>query len=181
LAVKWTKNRFVAPTVVTNVRADEPLMREEIFGPILPVLAVESLAEAVRFVNARDKPLSLYVFSKDKSTIDKIINQTSSGNVCVNDVVMQVACPDMPFGGVGASGTGAYNGRWSFEEFSHRRTVLEKGTFLDPSIRYPPYTPSKIASFERAANLKLPANLPSLKQIGAVAAGLGLFALRAKM
>jgi len=135
--------RYVAPTVVTEVAPDDPLMDDEIFGPVLPVLRVRDMDEAVRFVSSRPKPLALYVFSSSKATVDRVLAGTSSGSVGVNVTVQQVAVPDLPFGGVGPSGTGAYHGRQGFENFSHRRAVLSKPTRLDPPVLYPPYTRAK--------------------------------------
>ena len=136
--------RYIAPTILQNVSLDSPVMAEEIFGPILPVIAVDGPGEAIKIVNDRPNPLALYVFSKDKHVTAEIIERTHSGGVCVNDVVMHIIVPELPFGGVGASGIGAYNGRSSFETFSHRRGVLTKGFRLDAPLRYPPYTDSKV-------------------------------------
>jgi len=136
--------RYVAPTILTNVNPSDPVMQEEIFGPVLPVLSVDSVQDAVKFINARPKPLALYIFSGSNATQQFIINNTSSGGVAINDAIMQVVCPDLPFGGVGESGMGAYNGQATFETFTHRKSVLSKATWTDPSIRYPPYTESKV-------------------------------------
>jgi aldehyde dehydrogenase (NAD+) len=125
------------------VKPDAPVMQEEIFGPILPVLTVKSIDEAIRFVVARDKPLALYVFASDPVAAREVLSRTSSGAALVNDVVMHAGVPDLPFGGVGGSGMGAYHGRHGFETFSHRKAVLKKATWADPSIRYPPFTDDK--------------------------------------
>ena len=135
--------RYIAPTVLRGVSPDAKVMEDEIFGPILPVLTVSGVEEAVRFINARPKPLALYVFSRDAGSVRRIVDRTSSGGVCVNDTVTHLACPELPFGGVGASGMGAYHGRQSFETFSHRKSVLDKSTRLDPPLRYPPYDADK--------------------------------------
>jgi len=135
--------RYLAPTIVTDVPPDDPLMDDEIFGPILPVLRVGDMDEAVRYVSSRAKPLALYVFSASKSTVDRVIAGTSSGGVGVNLTVQQLAIPGLPFGGVGESGMGAYHGRYGFETFSHRRGVFSKPTLLDPPVQYPPYTKIK--------------------------------------
>ncbi len=131
--------RYLAPTIVTDVPREDPLMDDEIFGPVLPVLRVGDMEEAVRFVSSRPKPLALYVFSSSKETIDRVLSGTSSGSVGVNLTVQQVAVPALPFGGVGASGMGAYHGRQGFETFSHRRAILSKPTRFDPPVVYPPY------------------------------------------
>ncbi len=136
-------DRYVAPTILRNVRPDAKVMQEEIFGPILPVLTVESVDEAIEFVNAREKPLALYVFTRDKATSRRVVERTSSGGACINDVVAHLGVPDLPFGGVGESGMGAYHGRHGFETFSHRKAVLDKSTLVDPALRYPPYVENK--------------------------------------
>ncbi len=118
-------------------------MQEEIFGPILPVLAVESVDDAIAFVNGRDKPLALYVFAKDDATVDKVLEQTSSGGVCVNHTLMHITPASLPFGGVGPSGMGAYHGKAGFDVFTHHKSVLRKPSRPDPSILYPPYTALK--------------------------------------
>ncbi len=141
--------RYIAPTILRNVAADAPVMTEEIFGPILPVLAVRSIDEAVRFVNARPKPLALYVFSKDPKVGEDVLARTSSGGACVNATIWQLANPNLPFGGVGPSGMGAYHGRSSFETFSHRKSVVTKSTRVDPKLAYPPYTRWKTAILRR--------------------------------
>lgn len=135
--------RYVAPTVLTDVPVGDPVMDDEIFGPVLPVLSVSDIDDAVRFVNARPKPLALYVFTKAKETVERVLARTSSGGVGVNCTVVQLAIPGLPFGGVGESGMGAYHGRQGFETFSHRRAVLAKPTRPDPPVQYPPYTKAK--------------------------------------
>jgi aldehyde dehydrogenase (NAD+) len=138
------EERYIAPTVIRGVEATAPVMADEIFGPILPVLAVADLEEAIAFVNARPKPLALYVFSENRAVARRVIDRTSSGGVCINDTIAHLAIPDLPFGGVGASGMGAYHGRAGFETFSHRRSVLEHSTTVDPAMRYPPYDERKL-------------------------------------
>ena len=133
------RERYVAPTVLRNVDPNAAVMSEEIFGPILPVIAVDSIDGAIDFVNERDKPLALYVFSNDTDTTDRVLARTSAGGVCVNATMWHVANPNLPFGGVGPSGVGAYHGRYSFETFSHRKAICEKSTRVDPRIPYPPY------------------------------------------
>jgi len=135
--------RYLAPTVLRDVTPDAPVMQDEIFGPILPVLTVDSVDEAIAFVNERDKPLALYVFSKSSSTVQRVLDETSSGGACVNATMYHVAVPSLPFGGVGPSGMGAYHGRSSFETFSHAKSVLRKGVKPDPALAYPPYTKTK--------------------------------------
>ena len=133
-------DKYIAPTVVDNVSADDKVMEDEIFGPILPVLTWNNLQEAIDFVNERPKPLALYVFSRNKKLQESVIGSTSFGGGCVNEVITHLGNPDLPFGGVGASGMGAYHGRDSFEVFSHRKSLLKRGFWMDVKLRYPPYT-----------------------------------------
>jgi aldehyde dehydrogenase (NAD+) len=131
----------IQPTVVVDPDPDEPLMTNEIFGPILPVITVESLDDAIRFVNYRPKPLSAYLFTKTRAVRERVIKDVPAGGMLVNHLAFQVSTAKLPFGGVGASGMGAYHGRWGFEEFSHRKSVLTKPTRPDLSrFIYPPYT-----------------------------------------
>lgn len=130
---------YFAPTILRHVMPDAPVMADEIFGPILPVIAVKNMDDAVAFVNARPKPLALYLFSSSKSVQDRVIAATSSGSVCVNHVMLQIAVPSLPFGGVGASGMGVYHGKSTFDTFTHFKSVLTKPTWFDPSLLYPPY------------------------------------------
>jgi aldehyde dehydrogenase (NAD+) len=137
------EQRYIAPTVLREVALDAPVMAEEIFGPVLPVLPVADVNEAIDFVNERDRPLALYVFSGSSDTQDRVLTHTTSGGAGLNATVLQVAVPDLPFGGVGPSGMGAYHGRAGFETFSHRKGVLTKSTRVDPAFAYPPYTKRK--------------------------------------
>ncbi|GAB7143858.1 aldehyde dehydrogenase family protein [Mycobacterium riyadhense] len=131
----------IQPTVVVDPDPDGPLMTNEIFGPILPVVTVKSLDEAIGFVNSRPKPLSAYLFTKGRATRERVIKEVSAGGMLVNHLAFQVSTAKLPFGGVGASGMGAYHGKWGFEEFSHRKSVLTKPTRPDMSkMIYPPYT-----------------------------------------
>jgi aldehyde dehydrogenase (NAD+) len=142
-------DRYIAPTVLKNVSPDSAVMQDEIFGPILPVLKVDDVDEAIRFVNQRPKPLALYVFSENKSTQRRVVDRTTSGGASINHTWMHLAVPELPFGGVGASGMGAYHGKASFDTFTHRRSVLTKPTLLDPPIMYPPYSGFKEAVLKR--------------------------------
>jgi aldehyde dehydrogenase (NAD+) len=136
-----TATTRIEPTVVVDPDPDEPLMTDEIFGPILPVVTVSSLDDAIGFVNARPKPLAAYLFTKAKSIRERVVNEVSAGGMVVNHLVFHFATTRLPFGGVGPSGTGAYHGRWGFEEFSHRKAVVAKPTRPDvSSFIYPPYT-----------------------------------------
>ena len=135
--------RYIAPTILRNVSIDAPVMQEEIFGPILPVIAVPDMGAAMDFVNSRPKPLVLYLFSNSRAVENEVVERTTSGNVCINEVVLHLVVPELPFGGVGPSGMGRYHGRWSFDTFTHAKGVLHKSVLLDLPIRYPPYTESR--------------------------------------
>jgi aldehyde dehydrogenase (NAD+) len=125
-------------------------MANEIFGPLLPVITVQSLDDAIRFVNARPKPLSAYLFTKSRAVRERVINEVPAGGMVVNHMAFQVSTVKLPFGGVGASGMGAYHGRFGFEEFSHRKSVLTKPTRPDlTSFIYPPYTARAIKMARR--------------------------------
>ena len=128
--------RYLSPTILTDVQENAPVMQEEIFGPIFPVLTFKDLDEVISFVNKREKPLALYYFGKDDQ---KILRHTSSGGACVNDVIMHIVNHKVPFGGVGNSGMGAYHGKDSFLIFSHRRSVIKTPTWVDMPFRYMPY------------------------------------------
>ena len=143
------EERYIAPTILADVRPDAPVMREEIFGPILPVLAVGSLDEALVFVNARPRPLALYLFARDAGTARRVVRETTAGGTIVNHVICHLANPDLPFGGVGESGQGSYHGHAGFRAFSHERAVLHAGRWSLAPLYYPPYGPR----MRRIANL----------------------------
>ncbi len=141
--------RYIAPTVLVDVDTESPLMREEIFGPLLPVLSVPSTRDAVEFVNDRDHPLALYVFAADRAVVDDVVARTTSGGVTVNGTLLHVTNPHLPFGGVGPSGTGGYHGEAGVRLFQHLKPVLTRSTAVDPSLTYPPYSAAKAAIFRR--------------------------------
>jgi aldehyde dehydrogenase (NAD+) len=145
-------DKFIAPTVLVNVSPDSLAMQEEIFGPILPVLEVENVEQAINFVNARPSPLGLYVFAEDEHVVEQILGSTTSGDAAVNDCTIQPLVPDLPFGGVGNSGMGKYHGEWGFRSYTNARGVLHHGTASDPDLRYPPYSRQK-GPRERAVSL----------------------------
>ena len=130
----------IEPTVVVDPAPDDAVMADEIFGPILPIITVGSTDEAVAFVNARPKPLALYVFTASQQKGRDLVDRMPSGGAVINHIAMHCLVPQLPFGGVGASGMGAYHGQWGFEALSHRRAVLSKPAKPDPSLLYPPYT-----------------------------------------
>lgn len=131
-------DRYIEPTLLDNVSVDSAVMREEIFGPVLPIIEIESVDEAIGFINKREKPLALYVFAED-GVAKHVVEHTSSGGACINDVIMHIANERMPFGGVGNSGMGRYHGRDSLYAFSHRRATLNTPTWIDLPFRYMPY------------------------------------------
>lgn len=141
------EDKYIAPTVVVDVAEDDALMQEEIFGPILPIITVESLDEGIALVNRQEKPLALYVFSEESSVVNKVLENTSSGGFCSNDGIIHMTLPTLPFGGVGSSGWGHYHGRWGFETFSHRRACMLRGWALERfnGLRYPPYGEDKLS------------------------------------
>lgn len=146
-------SRYVAPTIVQHVQKTDSIMREEIFGPILPVVKVRGLDEAIEYINSRDKPLAAYVFATDRHVTKRFIRETTSGSVCVNDVIVHIALDSLPFGGVGNSGIGRYHGKHSFDCYSNKKAVLERsfnavGEALGKK-RYPPYSDSSMNLFKQ--------------------------------
>lgn len=133
------ENRYTPATVLTGITADMLIMDSEIFGPILPIIAYDTLDEAIQFVQARPKPLALYVFGKAENKINEVIARTTSGSACVNHCILQIANNSVPFGGVGMSGTGNYHGIYGFKTFSHERNVMQQGAFDTMQFFYPPY------------------------------------------
>jgi aldehyde dehydrogenase (NAD+) len=133
----------IEPTIVVDPDPGAPLMSEEIFGPVLPVLTVPTIEAAIDFVNDRPKPLALYLFTGSRAVREQVLTSTTSGGAVVNHLTMHCLVPQLPFGGVGNSGMGAYHGEWGFQTFSHRKAVLTKPARPDPSLMYPPYTELK--------------------------------------
>jgi aldehyde dehydrogenase (NAD+) len=133
------EGRYAAPTLLTGVGPGMAIMDEEIFGPILPMLAYDSIGEAIAFVQSRPKPLALYVFGKDKAAIREVLARTTSGSACVNDLIVQIENLNVPFGGIGMSGTGNYHGVYGFRAFSHERNCMRQGPLALASGFYPPY------------------------------------------
>lgn len=130
---------YISPTVLTDVDSGAKLMEEEIFGPILPVLTFREIGEAIDLINAKPKPLAFYAFTENDKTESQLLNQCSFGGGAVNDVVAYLGNPNLPFGGVGASGMGNYHGKASFDTFSHTKSIMKKALWLDIPFRYPPY------------------------------------------
>lgn len=173
------KDRFIEPTIITDVKPTDPVMQDEIFGPVLPVMTVNDEDEAIAFINSREKPLALYIFSKNQKCIDKIMSRTSSGGTTVNDTLLHPSIETLPFGGVGNSGMGAYHGKFSFDTFSHKRACLVRKQAMEGinKIRYPPYTDQKL-SFINKVLVKNPSRGRGLKtwfMVLVVGICLGLF------
>jgi aldehyde dehydrogenase (NAD+) len=133
------EERYIAPTIIENITWEDPVMLDEIFGPILPTIEFEDLEEVITMVNSKPKPLALYFFSNNKKHQDRIIKMISYGGGCINDTIIHVASAYAPFGGVGASGMGSYHGKGSFDLFSHKKSVIKKSNIIDIKIRYAPY------------------------------------------
>lgn len=139
----------IQPTLLDRVTPDDPIMGEEIFGPLLPILTYDRLEEAVDLIRSRPRPLALYLFSEDRAVQRQILKTVPFGGGCVNDTILHLASSRLPFGGVGASGMGAYHGRYSFDTFSHLKGVLHASTAVDLPLRYPPYTPGQVKWLRR--------------------------------
>ena len=141
---QWREDTLqIAPVLVDEPSWDSPLMNEEIFGPVLPVLSVASVEEAGRIIKKGEKPLALYLFTSRKAAETYILNRISFGGGCINDTVIHLASNYLPFGGVGTSGMGAYHGKYTFETFSHEKAVVKKSVRIDLPVRYQPYTKRK--------------------------------------
>ena len=139
------QTRVFEPTIMQQVSFDDKIMQEEIFGPILPVITYENLDEAISEIKKREKPLSCYVFTSSNTLKNKIINELSFGSGAINECIMQITNSNMPFGGVGESGIGAYHGEFGFKTFSHFKSMLEKPSWFEPNLKYYPHTKFKFA------------------------------------
>lgn len=143
------KKRYIQPTIIRATSWDTPCMEEELFGPILPIIEYSDLNQVIESVQAKEKPLALYIFTEDQSVEKRLIDSISSGGVCVNDTIMHILNPGLPFGGVGNAGMGQYHGKYSFETFSHKRSICKKSTKISTNMIYPPYTKEKLAIIRR--------------------------------
>lgn len=141
--------RCITPTVLTDVSPDSALMTEEIFGPLLPIVEIDGIDDAIRFITARPHPLALYVFAENRGVVDRVLESTTSGGVTVNGTLLHLTSPHLPFGGIGESGMGGYHGKSGVRLFQHMKPVLMRGTKIDPSIAYPPYTEKKLKLFRK--------------------------------
>jgi aldehyde dehydrogenase (NAD+) len=140
---------LIEPTLIEDVSWESPLMQEEIFGPLWPILNFDSLSKVVDELKQKEKPLALYLFTKSDQYKNQVFKGLSFGGGSLNDTIMHLANPELPFGGVGASGLGAYHGEAGFLCFSHQKSILEKSTWIDPDLRYPPYSEAKLKWFQR--------------------------------
>ena len=138
------EKRYISPTVLDHVTWEDTVMQEEIFGPILPILVYKNLDEAIQKVIEGEKPLSAYIFSNNAKEQTKILEKLSFGGGCINDTLMHISNHHLPFGGVGNSGLGNYHGKFGFDAFSHQKAILDKSIYLEPELKYPPYTDGKL-------------------------------------
>ena len=139
---------YIEPTILSDVSLASPMMEEEIFGPILPVVDFVDFEQALAFVRNRPAPLALYLFTNDRQTQQRLVAETCSGGICINDTVVHLLGKDLPFGGVGKSGMGSYHGRASFDAFTHSKSVMERALWADPGVRYPPFA-QPLGTFKR--------------------------------
>ncbi len=132
-------DNYIAPTVIGEVSEESAIMQDEIFGPIFPLIEYSDIKEVITFVNNREKPLALYYFTNDKKKAKQVLSETSSGGACINDTIVHVGSHKLPFGGVGNSGMGRYHGKFSFDTFSHQKSVVFSSGKIDIKLKYPPY------------------------------------------
>ncbi|KAM7344320.1 aldehyde dehydrogenase type III isoform 2-T2 [Cochliomyia hominivorax] len=174
----YAAERFIEPTIIVDVKPEDPVMQSEIFGPILPIVNVESAYDAIKFINSREKPLVVYVFSKSKKVIKEFKDNTLSGGFCSNETIMHCGVDVLPFGGVGSSGMGCYHGKYGFDTFTHKKSCLGKN--LKPlgeklaSGRYPPYSERKAAILNFLLRKRRPFPNLYLSHIFAFGLGIGL-------
>ena len=148
-----TSGREIEPTVLHNVKYSDDIMKEEIFGPILPVISYQNIDEVIQYVNDNPKPLSCYIFTNNKQVKKRILNEISFGGGAVNDAIMHIANSKLPFGGVGNSGIGSYHGEAGFKSFSHYKSILDKSNLMELSLKYYPHSKSKLSWIQRFMNL----------------------------
>ncbi|KAL5130142.1 Aldehyde dehydrogenase family 3 member F1 [Glycine soja] len=146
------QNLFIEPTILVDPPLEAAIMSEEIFGPLLPIITVEKIEDSIKFINSRPKPLALYVFTKNQTLQRRMISETSSGSVTINDAILQYAVDTVPFGGVGESGFGMYHGKFSFDTFSHQKAIVRRSFLTDFWYRYPPWTLNKLQLLEVSYN-----------------------------
>ncbi|MEC5395542.1 aldehyde dehydrogenase [Bergeyella sp. RCAD1439] len=142
-------HRYIAPTLLAPISWDDAIMQEEIFGPLLPVLSYDSFSDALEQIRQHEKPLAAYLFSHNAEEQQRFTQEISFGGGCINDVIMHLSNPNLPFGGVGQSGIGHYHGAFGFEAFSHQKALLKKSLWGEPNLKYPPYSEKKFAWIKR--------------------------------
>lgn len=140
---------YIQPCVLDQVSFDDPVMQEEIFGPILPVIAYQDFDSALQWIKDNEKPLSAYIFTENSYEKNRFLNEISFGGGCINDTLMHITNENLPFGGIGNSGLGSYHGKFGFESFSHRKSVIERAVWGEPNLKYPPYTDTKRKLIEK--------------------------------
>ena len=133
------EDRYISPTILTNIKENSKILEEEIFGPIFPVYEFEDITKVIEYVNSKERPLALYYFSEDKNKIETVLGSTTSGGVTINDTIIHVSSTHIPFGGVGNSGMGNYHGKASFDTFTHKKSVVKRSTLMEFPFRFPPY------------------------------------------
>jgi len=138
------EKRYISPTLLTDVSFEDKIMEDEIFGPILPILSFSNLNETISKVKSMPKPLALYAYTKNRKTVKKLLTEISFGGGAINDSVMQLTNSNLPFGGVGFSGLGSYHGKAGFDTFSHFKSILDKPFWIEPGLKYPPYSNLKL-------------------------------------
>lgn len=143
------ESRYIEPTLMTNITFDDNVMKEEIFGPVLPIIFYSNLDEIIEKIKSNPKPLALYLFTNNNKIKNKILTEISFGGGAINDCMMHFSNSNMPFGGVGNSGTGAYHGKYGFNEFSHFKSILDKSTIFEPSLKYSPYSKNKLSIIKK--------------------------------
>ncbi|XP_010294613.1 PREDICTED: aldehyde dehydrogenase family 3 member B1-like [Phaethon lepturus] len=150
------KERYIAPTVLVDLQPSDPVMQEEIFGPILSIITVANMDEAIDFINSRERPLVVYAFSSDDKVVNQVLERTSSGGFCGNDTLMHVMLTSLPFGGIGNSGLGMYHGKFTFDTFTHHRGCLHRNMGREAlnTLRYPPYSQQKLGIVRAASEVK---------------------------
>ncbi|KAM7110219.1 aldehyde dehydrogenase family 3 member B1-like [Ciconia maguari] len=150
------EERYIAPTVLVDLQTSDPIMQEEIFGPILPIIIVANMDEAIDFINSHERPLVVYAFSSNDKVVNQVLERTSSGGFCGNDTLMHVTLTSLPFGGIGNSGLGMYHGKFTFDTFTHHRGCLHRGMGREAlnNLRYPPYSQQKLRIIRAASEVK---------------------------
>ncbi|XP_077224274.1 aldehyde dehydrogenase family 3 member H1-like isoform X2 [Tasmannia lanceolata] len=146
------KRLYIAPTILLDVPQDSLIMNDEIFGPLFPIITVDKLEESFDFINSKPKPLSAYLFTKDKMLEKEFVRRVSAGGLLINDTILQLTVDSLPFGGVGESGMGSYHGKFSFDAFSHKKAVMYRSFGGEAPVRYPPYTPQKLSLLKALFN-----------------------------